>query len=230
MASISNRRKSPAQSAQRSAQVIIGAFLKGLGKLLDVSVLFIFLLLFFGIIGVILWKGTFRYRCSVAVANQTLTPAGCVVPRGDVPGPFENQLCSPTWGYQCEWDLPVCSCDHGNPWEGKQNFDNVGSAALTLLVSVTLEGWSTIMYMTEVRPPPPSPSVTAARAPFGASAGRVWGLCGGGSWLEATPCQSCGGVTGGRLGGPEPPPGPGLFLATQHHPGGGGGAGRDALE
>eukprot|EP01065_Artemidia_motanka_P034980 TRINITY_DN4294_c4_g1_i1.p1 TRINITY_DN4294_c4_g1~~TRINITY_DN4294_c4_g1_i1.p1 ORF type:complete len:1838 (+),score=725.27 TRINITY_DN4294_c4_g1_i1:34-5547(+) len=145
-----------AVNALPEMRILMRSILQALPRLLNMLILFCLLLLTLGIIAVQTFKGVLRQRCfplewlypvpappmvgydadqigRVCCRNATDADGIPVRPRH-----AEGYICP--WGTSCAAD----SRNFGN--RGKMHFDNIGSAVLGLTVSVTLEGWTDLMY------------------------------------------------------------------------------------
>eukprot|EP00759_Apiculatamorpha_spiralis_P022805 PhF_6_TR26709/c0_g1_i1/m.39046/K04853/CACNA1F; voltage-dependent calcium channel L type alpha-1F len=115
-------------------KIIINSVIQGLPALGNVMLLYFFFIIMFGVLGVQLFKEKLENRC--LRANETV--------------PVIDMICSmtnePDQGFQCPWNS-TCRA-WGNPDSGYTSFDNIGSAAFVIFISVTLEAWTTFMYYT----------------------------------------------------------------------------------
>eukprot|EP00756_Hemistasia_phaeocysticola_P018451 Hpha_TRINITY_DN15595_c0_g2::TRINITY_DN15595_c0_g2_i1::g.108714::m.108714/K04842/SCN10A; voltage-gated sodium channel type X alpha len=117
-------------------KLIVNSLFLSVKGLLHVLSLVTFFFLVFGILGVQLFMGLFRYRC--------------VGPDGQPPEGEEEQFCKfgDTRGGFLGRDCPdglTCQAI-GNPNFGFVHFDNVGTAWLVVFQCITLEGWVDQMY------------------------------------------------------------------------------------
>ena len=114
--------------------------IESLPHLLDVALLFSFIMVVYGVVGMQLFKGSLRRRCYAEGAEQPVDPLGtsavgvCFASEGEARG-------SCGAGQRC---LPYGE----NPLHGTVSFDDILSAWMTLFQASTLEGWATILYMT----------------------------------------------------------------------------------
>eukprot|EP01059_Diplonema_ambulator_P005511 TRINITY_DN15260_c0_g2_i3.p1 TRINITY_DN15260_c0_g2~~TRINITY_DN15260_c0_g2_i3.p1 ORF type:complete len:430 (+),score=150.86 TRINITY_DN15260_c0_g2_i3:369-1658(+) len=133
----------------------MSVLLRGLGRsiplLLNVFVLYFFFVLAMGVIAVQQWEGLLLNRC-VPTASLVNTTAGPALSPTDTTDYQNNWVCrpithhTPLGGYYCPYNtecIPV-----GNPQRGWVSFDHIGLAMLTLFISISLEGWSDVMYGT----------------------------------------------------------------------------------
>uniref|UniRef100_A0A7S3DJI7 Calcium-channel protein CCH1 n=1 Tax=Palpitomonas bilix TaxID=652834 RepID=A0A7S3DJI7_9EUKA len=146
---------------------LISALLSALKPLLDVLILFVFVFLIFGIFAVQLIDGGFRGRCFYSegpLAGLLSEPSDdgeeiCSLGSG-------GRVCPPVNGYRTHCsifkDSFVSSISvrnlhqgplpgnmyNGNPsnFQGYINFDNIGWACFAIFQSISLEGWTDIMY------------------------------------------------------------------------------------
>lgn len=157
-------------------RVLVVTLLKSLPMLFDVLVLVFFAFFIFGIVGVQLFESRMRYKCGVLtnplpgcemcgmqhVAGYANCSAACVLP----PAPAwdfgdEEDLCSGVMdvtypnhgtggsGRKCPFGT-YCTADDNKadlPNFGLTTFDNIIWASLTIFQCITMEGWTTIMYL-----------------------------------------------------------------------------------
>eukprot|EP01063_Lacrimia_lanifica_P035243 TRINITY_DN6673_c0_g2_i1.p1 TRINITY_DN6673_c0_g2~~TRINITY_DN6673_c0_g2_i1.p1 ORF type:complete len:1921 (+),score=676.65 TRINITY_DN6673_c0_g2_i1:54-5765(+) len=119
-------------------QLLIAAILGSLPQLLNVMVLYCTFVLVMGILAVELWSGALSHHCVNNVTGEFMEEG--------------ERTCVTDFvafgGHMCPWNA---TCEHNpswNPKEGKLSFDNIGVAALTIYVALTLEAWTETMYMT----------------------------------------------------------------------------------
>ncbi|KAF6779767.1 hypothetical protein AHF37_00754 [Paragonimus kellicotti] len=136
-----------------SLQIVLKSILRAMAPLLQISLLVLFAITIFAIIGLEFYSGAFHMTCfdlhkpdhlPIALPNRAnLVPCSPqngslsgAAPRGQ-PGAFicpENFTCK---GY---WE---------GPNYGITSFDNIGFAMLTVFQCITMEGWTEIMYSTD---------------------------------------------------------------------------------
>lgn len=110
---------------------LIATLLKSFRVLANVVILTCFLFVIFGILGVQLWQGTFRYQCVDDRTGNITTTYGCKVDA------------TPYWGLACPTNS---TCTSGsNPGYGYLSFDNIWSAWLICFQFMTFEGWPLVM-------------------------------------------------------------------------------------
>ena len=97
-----------------------------------VLLLIVFIYFVFGVIGVQLFQGTYRQECYAITTGLILAGGGIC---SQEPG-ARVALCPST--HQC---LPLGK----GRYQGIVSFDNVGSAVMTVLQIVTLQGWTRVM-------------------------------------------------------------------------------------
>jgi hypothetical protein len=118
-------------------KVIVEGLFHSVKGLVNVMLLMGIVFLVFGIFGVQLWQGNFRYRCQNIYTNVTLESYFCT-----------DQV--PTWssirGRECPDDYQ-CVPWH-NPNYGITSFDHIGAAFLIIIQCITVEGWGLIMFTT----------------------------------------------------------------------------------
>eukprot|EP00659_Diplonema_papillatum_P008146 gene8146-12535_t len=143
-----------------SVRVLVNALIAALPKLGHVALLYFAFLLVTSIIAVQLWKGTLRMRCVTDLAVEKFRSSdyrsyydlyeaqrGTKLEEQMFPSALRGIVCrerSGLQGFRCPWQH-VC-VPFRNPGLGYQSFDHVGYAALSLFTSVTLEGWSDLLY------------------------------------------------------------------------------------
>lgn len=112
-------------------KLIVKALLASLPQLCNTILVCCFFFIIFGIAGTLVWNGQLNNRCVDASTLQLVDPL---------------TLCGS--GYSCA-EGQRCVDMGTAPEQGLFSFDNVGWSMLTLLTSVTLEGWTTMMYYTQ---------------------------------------------------------------------------------
>jgi Ion transport protein len=114
----------------------VEALFLALPSLVGVFVLFTFIFLLFGLIGMQLFSGSLHSQCYDSSTSTFATD-----PRG------YPEYCAATWlgGASCAVGT-ICVDDAPNPNEGLTSFDNLLVAWLTILQSISLEGWVDVMY------------------------------------------------------------------------------------
>jgi len=156
-------------------KVLVNTVLSSVLKLGNVIVLGLFLFMVFGIVGISLMRGVFYHQCYETEKPELDTVNKCWSwnATGEERQCGGNYMCEE--GGYCrghEMDIdealrPVftgCTADNhmcGYPWcEGSApekvfketefvHFDNIGGACLLIFQSMTLEGWTDLMYMVE---------------------------------------------------------------------------------
>ena len=128
--------------------------------------LFLFVLVVYGVLGVQIFKGALLYRCyhadDVAMGPLDVESGVCNPTFRAYPGESNSRaqlppVCS-RWGSRCRPGIDYVtrgSCDTGqlcqfyggNPLHGAIGFDNILLAWATVFQTVTLEGWSEVMYL-----------------------------------------------------------------------------------
>ncbi|ESL05805.1 calcium channel protein [Trypanosoma rangeli SC58] len=108
-------------------------------KLFQVSVILVYALFFFALMGLQLFRGTLHHRCVNFVT-----------------GVATSQLCRPAatgqywfyWGHVCEKGY-ICMADaFPNPHYDFRSFDNVGHALLSTFQIMTFQGWTNLLLET----------------------------------------------------------------------------------
>ncbi|KAH8859404.1 Voltage-dependent calcium channel type A subunit alpha-1 [Schistosoma japonicum] len=134
-----------------SLQIVLKSIIRAMAPLLQISLLVLFAIIIFAIIGLEFYSGGFHMTCfdlynpdylPLSLPNRpSLAPCslsnGSATSTGSVPhGAFvcpTNYVCK---GY---WE---------GPNYGITSFDNIGYAMLTVFQCITMEGWTEIMYST----------------------------------------------------------------------------------
>ena len=132
-----------------AVRLLIQSILASLPKLGDVFILYFFFVLVMGIISLQQWRGALSLRCATeesyqAVLQQNNDALYELAEDGRV---CTNSSHFHVGGHLCDFGY-VCVRHGGNPEGGLLSFDNIGVAALTLFVALTLEGWTDAMYET----------------------------------------------------------------------------------
>eukprot|EP01064_Diplonema_japonicum_P013517 TRINITY_DN21080_c0_g1_i1.p1 TRINITY_DN21080_c0_g1~~TRINITY_DN21080_c0_g1_i1.p1 ORF type:complete len:1544 (+),score=329.74 TRINITY_DN21080_c0_g1_i1:57-4688(+) len=149
-------------SFSSSIRVLVSSLIASLPKLADVVILFFVYVGVCGIIGIQLWKGKLRMRCVDIEAENMLSSMNTTSylelfnslnkPMQDqlFPVDLRDTVChgmrSMLGGYFCPWGT-IC-VEMENPGRGYQSFDDIGSAMLSLFVTLSLDGWADLMYRT----------------------------------------------------------------------------------
>eukprot|EP00759_Apiculatamorpha_spiralis_P019666 PhF_6_TR25502/c0_g1_i2/m.35543 len=121
-------------------KAIVTVLIRSFAQLANVLGLAVFAFLIFGILGVQLWGGEMKFRCMMQ--NATTNTWSLYSPDNPL---FCNDPGSPAMGVDCPGNT---SClPYQNPNRGYTSFDHMGWAFLTIFQTMTLEGWSSIMYM-----------------------------------------------------------------------------------
>jgi Ca2+-binding EF-hand superfamily protein len=143
-------------------RTLVTSLLRAMPLLLNVVYLLGFIFFIFGIMGVQFFAGIMHHRCyQVAVSGPSMGKPVCTASGLGVQEPVAEggtvRLCDITGGYgrscpagySCHLLDP---CDKATlaeaPNSGFTQFDNIGYSFLTIFQSITLEGWSDIMYWT----------------------------------------------------------------------------------
>nr|CAH8840092.1 unnamed protein product [Trichobilharzia regenti] len=134
-----------------SLQIVLKSIIRAMAPLLQISLLVLFAIIIFAIIGLEFYSGGFHMTCfdlynpdylPLSLPNRpTLAPCslsnGSATSTGAVPqGAF---LCPPNYICKGYWE---------GPNYGITSFDNIGYAMLTVFQCITMEGWTEIMYST----------------------------------------------------------------------------------
>ncbi|KAF6034243.1 CAC [Bugula neritina] len=115
-----------------SLQVVLKSILQAMAPLLQITLLVLFMIVIFAIIGLELYNGVFHQTC---IDDITLEPID------DDPRP-----CANTKGYQCPEGSTCVKQSWDGPNHGITSFDNIIYAMLTVFQCITMEGWTDIMY------------------------------------------------------------------------------------
>lgn len=145
-------------------RILIDSLLSALPQLLNVLGLCAFIFFLFGLVGLQIFPGKLSQRCHYP-ANFNGTTAGPVVF-----SPLVGELCNmdTTSKFTCptvmalsvsNTSLPervelrpvqlLCVATFESQNQGLTNFDNIGTAFLTIFQCITLEGWVDVMYWIE---------------------------------------------------------------------------------
>ena len=132
-----------------AVRILIQSILASLPKLGDVFVLYFFFVLVMGIISLQQWKGSLSVHCATEESYQAalLEDNDSLVELAEDGRVCTNSSYFHVGGHLCDFGY-VCVRHGGNPEGGLLSFDNIGVAALTLFVALTLEGWTDAMYET----------------------------------------------------------------------------------
>uniref|UniRef100_A0A8C6LBC0 Calcium voltage-gated channel subunit alpha1 Ia n=1 Tax=Nothobranchius furzeri TaxID=105023 RepID=A0A8C6LBC0_NOTFU len=144
-----------------SMRILVNLLLDTLPMLGNVLLLCFFVFFIFGIIGVQLWAGLLRNRCSTSPLSSDVKPEedderpficslasdNGIMSCSDVPARREGGR-SLALGLCINWNQYYTRCHTGNsnPHKGAINFDNIVYAWIVIFQVITLEGWVEIMY------------------------------------------------------------------------------------
>ncbi|KAH8607952.1 putative Ion transport protein Voltage dependent L type calcium channel IQ associated [Trypanosoma vivax] len=103
----------------------------------QVSLILIYALFFFALMGLQLYSGTMHHRC---VKKQTDEPTSLLCRPGAVNG-------SQSWGRACAEDHTCVENVFQNPHNNMHSFDSIGDALLSTFQIMTFQGWT--VFLTE---------------------------------------------------------------------------------
>ncbi|KNC50163.1 voltage-dependent T-type calcium channel subunit alpha-1I [Thecamonas trahens ATCC 50062] len=118
----------------RGPRTLVRSVIVSLPGLFDATVLLLFFIAIYGIMGVQLFGGALRQRCVHASTGEL--------------APLTARLCGladNTAGLSCPPDY-VCTAAGPNPGHGFESFDHFGVAVIVLWNVLNLDGWSALMY------------------------------------------------------------------------------------
>mmetsp|Transcript_1005 Transcript_1005/g.1224 ORF Transcript_1005/g.1224 Transcript_1005/m.1224 type:complete len:2440 (-) Transcript_1005:185-7504(-) len=128
---------------------VITALLGSLPAIFNTFVVFFFFLLIFAMLCVMLWNGTFHYRCkNIETLEWVDEEALCYPAQPRADAMFCRSLQFLDSPYTCE-DGERCEAYTATPENGDLNFDNLGYSLLTLFAVSTMEGWSDVLFYTQ---------------------------------------------------------------------------------
>lgn len=128
---------------------VVESLLRALPGIGDVAFLLAFVFTIFAITGVQLFKGTLHRRCVPEAVARGAPLDGRIL--GGTP--LDEAICAPPhdveagWGQGCEPGFVCAEFVDGNPDWGWTSFDRADTSLLAVLVAVSLEGWTGVMYM-----------------------------------------------------------------------------------
>jgi len=127
---------------------LVSSLLNSMPLLLNVGNLLLFIFFIFGIFGSQLFMGSFRQQCFFPAANLT-TPGNItwVVDDPDSVCSITNPVAVCGENGICDWKNPTTNVPNSNPSGGTMGFDNIFMAFLTILTSMSLEGWVDTMKL-----------------------------------------------------------------------------------
>lgn len=114
-------------------RILITALVATLPNLFDVLVLLGFVFIIFGLIGMQLFSGMYYYRCHDLDTGAVIEDAFCS---------------SGSRGNHCDPATQFCAHYPFLPTSGISTFDNIGLAFVTIIIIISKEGWTDIMYRT----------------------------------------------------------------------------------
>ncbi|XP_072571307.1 voltage-dependent L-type calcium channel subunit alpha-1D-like isoform X2 [Paramormyrops kingsleyae] len=116
-----------------SLQIVLNSIMKAMVPLLHISLLVLFVIIIYAIIGLELFIGRMHKTCFYKGADL-------IVDDEPVPCAFAG------YGRQCEKNGTECRGKWEGPNGGITNFDNFFFAMLTVFQCVTMEGWTDVLY------------------------------------------------------------------------------------
>jgi hypothetical protein len=123
-------------------RVIVEGIMDVIPKLGNVVMLFIFVFVVFGIIGMELFQGTLHYRCALEGFAHAKTK------RGFDEAEFDTEVaCNPDRDVSdfCEVGQ-TCAYFEGMPFNGMMSYDSVLMASITLMQTTTWDTWEISMF------------------------------------------------------------------------------------
>ncbi|GAA54580.1 voltage-dependent calcium channel type A subunit alpha-1 [Clonorchis sinensis] len=136
-----------------SLQIVLKSILRAMAPLLQISLLVLFAITIFAIIGLEFYSGAFHMTCF-----ETLNPDRLPLSlpnRANLAPCTPQNLASSTSGTRTQPGAFVCPENYTckGHWEGPNygitSFDNIGFAMLTVFQCITMEGWTDILYHTD---------------------------------------------------------------------------------
>uniref|UniRef100_A0A8C5CGB3 Voltage-dependent L-type calcium channel subunit alpha n=1 Tax=Gadus morhua TaxID=8049 RepID=A0A8C5CGB3_GADMO len=119
-----------------SLQVVMNSILKAMLPLLHIALLVFLLVTIYAIVGLELFKCKMHKTCYYTGTNIFATA------EGEPPAP-----CAQAGnGRRCTINGSECRPDWVGPNNGITHFDNIGFAMLTVYQSITMEGWTQVLY------------------------------------------------------------------------------------
>jgi len=120
---------------------IVSTLALSASSLADTLQLCILLIFIFGIVGVTLFGGVLRHQCYMSSTDVSSNTTGWLQDTN------LTQMCG--GGFICPADRK-CVFAHANPHYNFLSMDNIGAATLVLIQSMTMEGWTDVMYAMQV--------------------------------------------------------------------------------
>nr|QQY02590.1 voltage-dependent R-type calcium channel subunit alpha-1E [Cryptocotyle lingua] len=136
-----------------SLQIVLKSILRAMAPLLQISLLVLFAITIFAIIGLEFYSGAFHMTCF-----ETLNPDRLPIelPNRATLAPCTPQnMASTIGGTRTQPGAFVCPENYTCKgfWEGPNygitSFDNIGFAMLTVFQCITMEGWMDVLYYTD---------------------------------------------------------------------------------
>eukprot|EP00906_Rhabdomonas_costata_P004449 RCo006568 len=123
----------------RKTEIMTKAISRSLPLLRDFFLLALFFFLFFGILGIELFRGRFGYRCVDPFSGAQLTNFWY--------GSDPDKVCSSSrsYGFQCPGNA-TCMDLRLNPESGTMGYDNILLAWLTIFLVESTQNWSVVLY------------------------------------------------------------------------------------
>jgi voltage-dependent calcium channel L type alpha-1D len=115
-------------------KMIMEAIASSLPGLVDVLLLAFVTFTFLSVVGMQLMGGTFGWRCAYVLGNETSNETF----------PDMDMMCNLDAGNGCPDDM-ICMDTGQNPNNGITAFDNLGVSWASIIICISLEGWSDIM-------------------------------------------------------------------------------------
>lgn len=131
-----------------SLRVLTNALVASIETLVDVFVVLFFVMSLFGVVAVLLWHGSFQYRCGTNSTSFDETMLCRFDNSEDYSHcPAVSRLTIGETGDNCPSGLQ-CVYTGENPNYGHTSFDHLGASLVALFQVFTLEGWGDIVTMT----------------------------------------------------------------------------------
>ncbi|RDD43883.1 Voltage-dependent L-type calcium channel subunit alpha-1C [Trichoplax sp. H2] len=132
-------------SGMPSLQIVLRSLLTAMGPLFQISLLVLFVIVIYSIIGMEFFLGKFHLGCRDPRTGQLLTQNHM--------SPCNNQPNSSA-GFRCVINTTqyqvfgTCDYKYDGPNYGITGFDNIFMALLTVFQCISLEGWTNLLYDT----------------------------------------------------------------------------------
>ncbi|XP_053882107.1 voltage-dependent L-type calcium channel subunit alpha-1S-like [Malaclemys terrapin pileata] len=124
------------ESGVPSLQVVLNSIIKAMVPLLHITLLVLFMIIIYAIVGQELFKGKLHKTCYYIGTD--------IIAKGEMEKP--SPCTTNSHGYHCTLNGTECRSGWPGPNNGITHFDNFGFAMLTVYQCITMEDWTEVLY------------------------------------------------------------------------------------